>query len=230
MFRLGNKDNFPQRSKRSRSRSFIKEKFHHIQTSLQFSRTPENQKLKSIAIISGNKGEGKSFCVWNLGKSLVTNNRRILLVDGDMHKATLSKNLSTFERTGLSDILISEKDPMEFISETAHSGLFILPTGILPPNPIELINSERMQEVIKLLEEKFDMVIFDTPPVLLLSDSRIIGNMCDGVIVIIRSGSTKKTDLEATMEFLRQTNTHVIGVILNGKNYGENEMNSYSYY
>ncbi|MES5896816.1 polysaccharide biosynthesis tyrosine autokinase [Bacillus cereus group sp. RP43] len=228
MFKFGHKDNPSQKSKRSLN--FIKEKFHHIQTSLQFSRNLENNALRSIVITSGSKGEGKSFCAWNLGKSLASNNRRVLLVDGDMYKAKLSKKLNTFEQIGLSDILISEKNPLEFISETVQPGLFILPTGILPPNPIKLINSERMLEVIKLLEENFDMVIIDTPPVLLLSDSRIIGNMCDGVIVIIRSGLTKKMDLEVTMEFLSQANTHVIGTILNGRNYGRNEMNSYSYY
>lgn len=216
--------------KTKRTVNIIKEKFHHIQTNLQFSRTLDNQILKTIVVTSGIKGEGKSFCVWNLGKSLVANNRRVLLIDGDMYKANLSKKLNVFDQSGLSDILISDKDPMEFIVETIHPNLFILPTGILPPNPIELINSDRMHEIIKFLEERFDMVIFDTPPVLLLSDSRIIGSMCNGVIVIIRSGLTKRKDLEATMELLKQANIHVLGTILNGKNYGRNEMNSYFYY
>lgn len=222
------KNNVSRNSKRTVN--FIKEKFHHIQTSLQFSRTLDNQILKTIVVTSGNKGEGKSFCVWNLGKSLADNNRRVLLVDGDMYKAKLSKKLNVFDQSGLSDILISEKNPMEFVFETIHPNLFILPTGILPPNPIELINSDRMHEIIKLLEKRFDMVIFDTPPVLLLSDSRIIGSMCNGVVVIIRSGLTKKKDLEATMELLKQANIHVLGTILNGKSYGRNEMKSYTYY
>ncbi|EJQ43722.1 capsular exopolysaccharide family protein [Bacillus cereus BAG6X1-2] len=228
MFKLYNEDNPSRKSKKNLN--FLTEKFHHIQTSLQFSRSLENQELRSIVITSGNKGEGKSYCALNLGKSLASNNKRVLLVDGDMHKAKLSKKLNVFEQIGLTEILISDKNPLEFISETVQSGLYILPTGTLPPNPIKLINSERLVEVIKFLEEKFDMVIFDTPPVRLLSDSRIIGNMCDGVIVVVRSGLTKKMELEVTMEYLRQANTHVIGTILNGRNYETNEIDNYSYY
>ncbi|MGH0590360.1 CpsD/CapB family tyrosine-protein kinase [Bacillus mycoides] len=229
MFNKANK-NVISSQQSSKTVDFIKEKFYQIQTNLQFSRTIGNKPLKSIVVTSSNKAEGKSFCVWNLGKSLVTNNRRVLLVDGDMYKAKLSKKLNVYNQLGLSDILISDKDPRELIIETTQSDLFVLPTGILPPNPIELINSDRMREVIKLLEDEFDMVLFDTPPVLVMSDSRIIGSMCNGVIVIIRSGLTKKKDLDATMELLKKANTHVIGTILNGKTYSRNEMNTYSYY
>jgi len=217
-------------NKSSKVLDFTKEKFHQIQTSLQFSRTLDNKSLKTITVTSANKGEGKSYCVWNLGKSFAANNRRVLLVDGDLYKGTLSKQLKVFYQSGLSEILISDTHPMERIIETKQSNLFILPSGVLPPNPIELINSNRMQEIINLLEEEFDMVIFDTPPVVLLSDSIIMGSMCDGVIVVIRSGTTNKKTLEIAMELLKKANTHVIGTILNGKSYSRNEMNSYTYY
>ncbi|PER50997.1 capsular biosynthesis protein [Bacillus thuringiensis] len=217
-------------NKSSKVLDFTKEKFHQIQTSLQFSRTLDNKSLKTITVTSANKGEGKSYCVWNLGKSFAANNRRVLLVDGDLYKGTLSKQLKVFYQSGLSEILISDTHPMERIIETKQSNLFILPSGVLPPNPIELINSNRMQEIINLLEEEFDMVIFDTPPVVLLSDSIIMGSMCDGVIVVIRSGTTNKKNLEIAMELLKKANTHVIGTILNGKSYSRNEMNSYTYY
>ncbi|HHP1053183.1 MULTISPECIES: CpsD/CapB family tyrosine-protein kinase [Bacillus cereus group] len=217
-------------SKSSKVLDLTKEKFHQIQTSLQFSRTFDNKALKTITVTSANKGEGKSYCVWNLGKSFATNNRRALLVDGDLYKGTLSKQINVFYQSGLSEILISDTHPMEKVIETKQSNLFILPSGVLPPNPIELINSNRMQEIINLLEEEFDMVIFDTPPVVLLSDSRIIGSMCNGVIVVIRSGTTDKKNLEIAMELLKNANTHVVGTILNGKSYSRNEMNSYTYY
>ncbi|PEX06318.1 capsular biosynthesis protein [Bacillus cereus] len=209
---------------------FIKEKFYQIQTNLQFSRTVDNQVLKSLVITSPNKGEGKSFCVWNLGKSLATNNRRVLLIDGDMYKARLSKNLNVYNQPGLSDILISGKHPSEVIVDTMQSNVYILPAGTLPPNPVKLINSGRMREIINLLEKEFDMILFDTPPVLVLSDSRIISNMCNGVIVVVRCGLTKKKDLAATMELLNKANTYVVGTILNGRTYGRREMSSYSYY
>ncbi|EOO23283.1 capsular exopolysaccharide family protein [Bacillus cereus BAG1X2-3] len=217
-------------SKSSKVMDFTKEKFHQIQTSLQFSRTLDNKPLKTITVTSANKGEGKSYCVWNLGKSFAANNRRVLLVDGDLYKGTLSKQLNLFYRNGLSEILINDTHPMERVVKTEQSNLFILPSGVLPPNPIELINSNRMQKIINLLEEEFDMVIFDTPPVVLLSDSRIVGSMCNGVIVVIRSGITNKKNLEIAIELLKKANVHLVGTILNGKSYSRNEMNSYTYY
>ncbi|EOO04740.1 capsular exopolysaccharide family protein [Bacillus cereus str. Schrouff] len=210
--------------------NFLREKFHHIQTSLQFSRKSNNKPLKTIVITSGQRNEGKSFCTWNLAKSLAATNRSVLVVDVDMHKANITKRLHMFNQSGLSDILISFNNPMEYVVETKQSNLFVLPTGIIPPNPIELINSQRMRDIVSLLEKEFDMVIFDTPPTILLSDSRILGSMCDGVIVIIRSGLTKKRDLEFTMELLKKADANVVGTILNGKSYGRKEMEDYSYY
>ncbi|MED3681923.1 CpsD/CapB family tyrosine-protein kinase [Bacillus thuringiensis] len=210
--------------------NFMREKFHHIQTSLQFSRKTNNKPLKSIVITSGKRGEGKSFCTWNLAKSLAANNRQTLIVDIDMYKGSLSKKLQKFDKKGLSEILISSIDPMKYVFETKQTNLFILPTGILPPNPIQLINSERMKEIVNLLEDQFDIVVFDTPPTMLLSDSRILSSMCDGVIVIIRSGVTKREDLELTIELLEKANANVVGTILNGLSYDRNEMKNYSYY
>lgn len=228
MLKMGNKGDFSSES--NRTLNFVKEKFNQVQASLQFSRTIDNQVLKTIAITSSMKEEGKSYCVENLGKSFANKNKRTLMVDADMHKAKLSKKFDVFSQSGLSDLLISKKNPIEYVVETNFSNLFILPTGVLPPNPIDLINSDRMREIIYLLENKFDMVIFDTPPVQLLSDARIIGSMCNGVIVVVKIGQSKNKELESTLHLLKQANSYIIGAILNGKKYKRNEMNNYTYY
>ncbi|MBC1813675.1 CpsD/CapB family tyrosine-protein kinase [Listeria booriae] len=210
--------------------SFMAERFRAIMTNLQFMKTETNEPLKSIVFTSAHKSEGKSFCALNLAVAYAKQNKRVLLIDADMHKPKLSSQFKLRYAEGLSTLLSDTEDPMKYIVETEDTNLSVLPSGAIPPNQLELLNTERMQEMIAVWEEAFDLVIFDTPPVLLMNDSRILGSFCDGVVLVVRNGSTKVKDVEASIDLLARAEGRLIGTILNGKKYAAKELKTYSYY
>ncbi|MBC1826618.1 CpsD/CapB family tyrosine-protein kinase [Listeria seeligeri] len=210
--------------------SFMTERFRAIMTNLQFMKTKKHETIKTIVLTSSHKSEGKSFCALNLAVSFARQNKKVLLVDADMHKPKLTGQFGLRYAEGLSTVLNNSDEPLEQVVETEEQSLYFLPAGLIPPNPLELINTERMKEIISIYEETFDIVIFDTPPVLIMNDSRILGSFCDGVILVVRNGRTKQRDIETAKELLERTEGHLIGAILNGKKYAAKELKTYSYY
>ncbi|MBC2035221.1 CpsD/CapB family tyrosine-protein kinase [Listeria booriae] len=210
--------------------TFIAERFRAIKTNLQFMRTDEGEPLQTLVFTSAHKGEGKSFCALNLAVTYARQNLKVLLVDADLYKPKLTSQFKMKYQEGLSNILTEQVDPMEYVQEGCEENLYFLPSGLVPPNPLELINTERMKDVLDTYKEAFDLVVFDTPPVLLLNDGRILGSMCDGVILTVRSNVTKEKDVLQAIDLINRAEGRVVGSILNGKKYGTREMKTYSYY
>ncbi|CAM4104431.1 CpsD/CapB family tyrosine-protein kinase [Listeria booriae] len=210
--------------------AFMTERFRAIMTNLQFMKTEGNEALQSIVFTSAHKSEGKSFCALNLAVAYARQNKRVLLIDADMHKPKLSGQFRLRYAEGLSTILSNQEDPLKYIVETEEPNLSVLPSGAIPPNPLELLNTTRTQEMIAIFEEAYDLVIFDTPPVLLMNDSRILGHFCDGVVLVVRNGATKQKDVETSIDLLTRAEGRLIGAILNGKKYAAKELKTYSYY
>ncbi|CAD5902908.1 CpsD/CapB family tyrosine-protein kinase [Carnobacterium maltaromaticum] len=218
-----------QNSAVNNKNSYFDERVREIMTNLQFMKMKNQQTYKSLVITSSHKGEGKSFCALHLALAYAKQNKKVLLIDSDMHKPSLSKMLNVQSVEGLSTILNSNDDPMIYIKKTKFPNLYILAAGIQPSNPLALLNSSRLQDLVVYYKEKFDMVLIDTPPVLLINDSRVVGNACDGVLLVVRSGITKSRDLEKAMSLLTLSESKVIGTILNGKKIGKKERLQYSY-
>ncbi|MBC1244344.1 CpsD/CapB family tyrosine-protein kinase [Listeria welshimeri] len=210
--------------------SFMTERFRAIMTNLQFVKTEKQESIKSIVLTSAHKSEGKSFCALNLAVSFAKQNKKVLLVDADMHKPKLTGQFRLRYEEGLSTILSNSEEPLEKVLETEETNLYFLPAGLIPPNPLKLINTDRMKDIISIYEEAFDIVIYDTPPILIMNDSRILGGFCDGAVLVVRSGKTKQRDIEIAKEMIERTEGRLIGAILNGKKYAARELKNYSYY
>lgn len=207
----------------------VSERFQNIMTNLQFIKSKKNNTIKSIVVTSANKAEGKSFCIYNLAIAYAKQNKKVLIIDADFYKRKLTNSLKFRRFPGLSTILSNKEDPLSVVNETNIKNLYILPSGIEPPNTIELVNTERMQEILSYYEKEFDCILIDTPPVLLTSESRILGNICDGVILVTKSGETKKKEVLASMTALKLSNSRIIGTILNGKKFNRKEWQNYTY-
>jgi capsular exopolysaccharide synthesis family protein len=175
----------------------------------------ERRKLKRIVITSGIPEEGKSLITANL--ALNQSRSKVLktvLIDGDLRRPELGSRFG-FSRSlaGLSEVLRGERQLTEVVYKIEGSGLWFIPAGVTPENPIELMQSGRLQQVLEQLETFFDWVIIDTPPVRPLADTPLWMKMADGVLLVTREGVCEKKQLERAVEVIDPSN--MLGVVVN---------------
>jgi succinoglycan biosynthesis transport protein ExoP len=198
--------------------SSIAEAYRSIRANLFYS-TPADE-LKLLAITSSRPQEGKTTTSTNLAISIAQTGKRVLLIDADLHRPSIHKNLGLDQGTGLTTILIGETTWKDTLRRLTFDGveldsLDVMTAGPNSPNPSELLNSKRMRELLNEVREEYDWVLIDTPPVLFVSDASIISVMCDGVILVVKSGDATRSLLARTMERLDAVRAHMIGSILN---------------
>lgn len=197
----------------SNSNTFVLEQFRTIRANVNFS-LPGDE-LKSLLITSSLPGEGKSTIAANLAVVFAQEGKKVLLVDADLRKPTLHFSFNVPHVNGFSHVLIGKYFYFNAVQETSVEGLSVLTSGPIPPNPSELLLSRNMDAFLKEVKEKFDLVIFDAPPVLAFSDAQILGNKCDATVIIVNAGILKKDEFLRTEELVTASKARVIGVILN---------------
>jgi capsular exopolysaccharide synthesis family protein len=172
-------------------RSFISEEFRKLRTSLSF--LGINSDRKKILVTSNLSGEGKSFVAANLAVSISHGGKKVVLVDFDLNKPSLSGILGVEYEYGVSDFLSGEKEPHEIINAVKeHENLFFITTNVVPENPFELLSTDKAKELLDYLEGIFDVVIIDTSPVGLVNDGYILTGLCDATLYVIRQNYTPK--------------------------------------
>ncbi|MBC1358423.1 tyrosine-protein kinase family protein [Listeria booriae] len=207
-------------------RSVFFEKLNSIQSSIQFS----NNKAQIITVTSAHKGEGKTFTSMNLAAVYAMQGKRVLIIDADMHNPRLSKSFQQVNKPGFSSVLTGAMTYQEVVQTTGIENLFFLPVGPLPPAPTKLLNSEHFKDFMMCVREEYDLILFDTPPILLISDSRTIGAASDGVVLVIKAAYTKKADIIRAIDLIEAKQDKFLGAIFNDKKLSKREMATYSYY
>ncbi|WP_409295949.1 CpsD/CapB family tyrosine-protein kinase [Peribacillus sp. SCS-26] len=206
-------------------KSPISEQYKTIRTNIQFSSV--DQEMQTILVTSSGPGEGKSTTVANLAVVFAQAGKRVLLVDGDLRKPTVHYTFSFTNTFGLTNVLTRQKEFEEVVKVSEVENLDILTSGPIPPNPAELLGSKSMDELIRTVRGMYDIIIFDTPPVLAVTDSQILANISDGVILVVSSGRTENEMAVKAKELLEGVNAKMVGVVLNNKDIKES---SYYYY
>lgn len=205
------------------------EQYKLIRANLDFT-LPENEKCPVIGVTSSMRGEGKSTTAVNLAYVFAEKGHKVLLIDGDLRIPSIAKKLEIESTPGLTDLLKGKGAQISEFKSHLLSNWFILPSGDIPPNPSELLGSNRMDNVLKQLREFFDYIIVDLPPVNIVSDAVAISHLITGMIVVIREDYTEKKELERCMRQLKLSNVKVLGTVLNGSNAGAGYYNKYRKY
>ncbi|WP_311408464.1 CpsD/CapB family tyrosine-protein kinase [Liquorilactobacillus uvarum] len=194
--------------------SVISEQFKTIRTNIQFSNADTT--YKSLTMTSGLASEGKSTVAANLAVTFAKQGLKTLLVDADMRRPTINATFSIANPKGLTNFLTDRNfDINEAIYETSTDNLYVMPSGPVPPNPAELLNSKRMDVLIDSLEKQLDLVIYDAPPVLSVTDAQVLSTKVDGTILVVRQNIAEKAAVYRAVELLKHVKANIIGTILN---------------
>jgi len=194
----------------------ISEAYRTLRTNITFAR-PDHP-AKSLVFSSPMPRDGKTTTASNLAITLALQGLRVLLVDADMRRGTLSSVLNVPRAPGLSNVLLGAtrlEDAVRVLPVGDSIALNVLATGNLPPNPAELLGSERMRSLLREMEQSYDAVLFDSPPLNIVTDAAVLGTIADGVIIVARAGVTTRDALGFAVELLRNVHAPVMGAILN---------------
>ena len=194
-------------------RSPISEAFRKIRTKLEYSGVDGD--LRVVLTTSSDTNEGKSSLSVNLATALAQSGKKVLLLDCDLRKPTLHKYFNMSRTNGITDYLRSSDDTPsdDMIMSTAQENLYLLTSGPQPPNPAELLNSQRFHHLLKYLRAQMDYIVVDAPP-LLVADPMILANLVDGVIFAVHVGKTKRRLVQSNIEELRSVGTKLLGTVL----------------
>ncbi len=206
-------------------KSPISEQYRTIRTNMQFASI--DRELKTIMVTSASPGEGKSTTVANLAVVLAQQGKRVLLIDADLRKPTVHYTFKVSNIYGVTSVLTRQRTLSEAIVTTTIPDVDVLPSGPVPPNPSEIIDSKSMTHLIEEAKELYDYVLFDTPPIMIVTDAQVLAHRVDGVIMVISSGKTEIESAIKGKELLENANAKILGTVLNEK---EVKKDNYYYY
>lgn len=191
----------------------INESYRMLQSNLKF--LSSDKQLKSIVVTSSVAGEGKSSVAANLAAAMAKTGHRVLLIDADLHHPMQHRIWKTFNDEGLSNVIAEQLEPEKVIEEVMPN-LELLTSGIIPPAPATLLDSQRLKMLIDHWSENYDFVIIDTPAIDLAADAPIIGMMADGILLAVKPGKVEREQANFTKEILEQSGQNVLGMVFNG--------------
>ncbi len=190
------------------------EAYRSLRTSLQFAR--QDGDVRMVLVTSPAAAEGKSTTLANLGAMFAQAGERVVLVSCDLRKPRLGKFFGVDEGQGLTTAILGEQRLEDLIKPLpGDTNLWLLPSGEPPPNPAELLNGKRVQQVFATLRELFDLVLIDSPPVLPVTDAVVLSKDADATLLVVAAGQTSRGDLQRAAEKLKQVQARVTGIVLN---------------
>jgi capsular exopolysaccharide synthesis family protein len=197
-------------------KSPISEQFRTLRTNINFMAI--DSPIKTLALTSANVSEGKSTVTDNLAVVWAQNGQRVLLVDADLRKPTLHRTFDLNNQQGLTTILTSRDRTMDLnkiIQPSGIDNLSLLLSGPIPPNPSELLSSQRMRDFLSAAKQWYDMVIVDVPPMLEVTDTQVISHSLDAIVLVVKQGQTQKLGAKRAVELLKLAHANLLGYVMN---------------
>jgi len=213
-------------------RSPVSEAYRTLRTNLQFSKIEGS--IKAILVTSSGPKEGKSTSIANLAITLAQMGSKVVLIDTDLRRPVIHSIFGHKKEEGLTNYIMDQIPLDDTIKDTMVDNLKIITSGILPPNPSELLGSTKMEDLISKLKEKFDLILFDSPPVIAVTDAAVLSTKVDCVFLVVSAGHTNKDAIVRATTLLENVKARVLGAVLNNvdydKNYGSTYYQYYHYY
>lgn len=197
----------------AKPKDVISEQFRTIRTNIDFSSV--DQQLQTVLFTSTNVSEGKSTVSANTAVAWAQQGKNVLFIDADLRRPTLATTFGLDNTHGLSTILSQNEDFHEFTNKTSIENLTVLTSGPIPPNPAELLNSNRMQQLLTQVKQEFDIVVLDVPPVLSVTDTQLLAANVDGVVLVVRQGMTQRVAVKRSVELIEMVHAKLLGYVLN---------------
>ncbi|WP_163655319.1 CpsD/CapB family tyrosine-protein kinase [Listeria sp. PSOL-1] len=196
------------------NKSYVTEQFKAIRAQIEFASFEKD--FQVVLITSPEPESGKTTIAANLATVFAKQGKKTLLIDADMRRPAVHRIFNMTNRHGLSELIVTKTaDAHDFYRETMVESLFVMTSGLMPPNPNELLSSNRMKSILQDLAAEFDRIIIDTPPVLAASDALVLAPSLDGVLLVLRSGHTLYENAKKVVSELKQARVPLIGAILN---------------
>jgi len=201
------------------SKALITEQYKILRTNVLS--VDKNKPPKIIVVTSSLHSEGKTVTALNLAMTLAqsTQKPRVLVIDADLRRGRVAKYLGVDQKAGLSEILTGQAEASDALFNIDIDNITFVAAGAVPENPSELLSSERMRKFLNVMRTKFDHILIDSPPIIAVTDSGIIGAMSDGVLMVIQAGRTQRGIVTRATELLHQAHTKVIGHVLTNIEY-----------
>lgn len=210
----------------------VKEAYKTLRTNIRFS-LPEGG-CKKLCVTSGLPGEGKSITTLNIAISFAEAGQRVLLIDADLRRPTMARLLMEGGDPGLSNILAGMCTEEEAIHKDRYPNLDVIFSGVIPPNPSELLSSPRMEKLLQSLSARYDYIFIDTPPVNVVTDACVLSALLDGVLFVVRQGQSERDTVSKGVNQLNIAGAKILGFVLNGSSLksggGYNKYDRYGYY
>ena len=205
-------------------KSIDAEAYRSLRSNIEYSSFDDEYRV--IVVTSSVPGEGKSTTSGNLAIALAQSGNSVLLVDCDMRKPSIHKKFKISNAAGTAEILLRKKS-FEEVANNYNENLTIITAGKIPPNPSEMLASRAMTAFIEEMKKEFKYIILDTPPLQAVTDAQVLSTKADGVLLVVRAGSTKREMVLNSVDLIKKVQGKVIGTVLNGV---ENKKNNYYYY
>ena len=193
-------------------KSITAESYRSLRTNIQYSSIDKH--VKTLVVTSSNAGEGKSTVAGNLAYTFFQGGKRVLIIDCDLRKPSLHRKFNVSNEVGLTDVLVGTSE-LNKVMKKIDDNLYLLTTGTLPPNPAEIIGSNTMENFLDECKINFDYIILDTPPILPVTDSKLLAIKADATVLVVRSEISKLKHVSQAFKELGKVNANVIGTILN---------------
>lgn len=205
-------------------KSIDAEAYRSLRSNIEYSSFDDEYRV--IVVTSSVPGEGKSTTAGNLAIALAQSGNSVLLVDCDMRKPSIHKKFKISNAAGTAELLLRKKS-FEEVANDYNENLTIITAGKIPPNPSEMLASRAMTAFIEEMKKEFKYIILDTPPLQAVTDAQVLSTKADGVLLVVRAGSTKREMVLNSVDLIKKVQGKVIGTVLNGV---ENKKNNYYYY
>lgn len=209
-------------------KSPVAEAYRTLRTNIHFASV--DKKIRVLMTTSTAAGEGKTTTISNLAVVLAKQDKKVVIVDVDLRKPTIHHVFKLSNRIGLTNILAGTETIESAVQKSEEDNLSVITSGPIPPNPADMIGSNKMDKFVKELKSNFEYVLFDAPPVLAVADSKILSQLVDGVLFVVSSGSTEKDMAIKAKASLENVRANVIGVVLNNKKFKSDDYYYYYYH